>query len=319
MGYFNKKNMAVFKVIGVLIMLVSPLRAQFQLPFYDDFNDGDDSDWVWYVSIGPTPGGNPWHGVVNGVEVIRTHDQNATLLANGLSNLADYTVEADARITQILDDAYGGIYVYAYDHGGVSPGCSYYQLNICRRCSRWYLGVRYSDGSGERIAQGYLSVEMYRWYRVKLSVKGDTVSAFLDGQLLGQGVPSHPLEGGYFGFGGADDVIEVDNVSVYSSLTDIQDSISMVPEVQKFDLLNNVIIKGEIKPLKVVSNEATHVDVIFFNVDGQKITQYKKDLIKGVNYLHIPSGVTQSTGIYFLLVKDSRGTVHSLFKVTVYP
>lgn len=186
--------------------------GNFTLPFSDDFNDGDDSDWLWFTWVGPYPGGQPSHEVANGVERIVTYDQNSTMLANGTSSLHNYFIEADERIVQLLDDAYGGLRLYAYSSGGFDSGNTYYMFDICYRESRWSLSVQYSDGTGERLAQGALDINLNQWYHMKIEVRGDTVYGYLDGQLLGSGVPSHPLSGGYFGFGGSDDIIEVDNV-----------------------------------------------------------------------------------------------------------
>ena len=215
-------------VIGALLLLslagcsktkiTQPQNGnEFHLPFSDSFNDGDDSDWSWYTSIGPNPAGWPSHEVVDGVERIVTHDQNNTLLANGTSTLSDYYVEADMRITQLLEDAYGGLRVYAYDNGGIGQNSSYYVLDICHRENRWGLGVHYSDGSNETLAHGNIMINLNVWYHLKLKISGGTVYAYLDGQLLGQGTPSRALSGGYFGFGGSDDIIEIDNVYVGNS------------------------------------------------------------------------------------------------------
>ncbi len=186
----------------------------FSLPFSDNFDDGDDSDWSWYTWVGPYPGGQPSHQVVNGVERIVTHDQNATMLLNGTSTLNNYYFEADFKIAQLLDDAYGGIYVYIYSNNNITTNKSHYWLDICKRSSRWRLIAQYSSTSSEILAQGSMSFQTNRWYHIKMEVKGDTVFAYLDGQLLGRGVPSNPLTGGFFGFGGSDDIIEVDNVHV---------------------------------------------------------------------------------------------------------
>ena len=211
-------------VIKILLSMVVmfPLMGQFHLPYSENFNDGNDDGWIWYTWVGPYPGGQPSHQVVNGVERIVTHDQNSTMLANGTSTLSNYYIEADERIVQTLDDGYGGLRLYAYSNGGFNQGNSYYIFDLCYRDHRWSIGVHYPDGHGETVAQGYITISLNRWYRMKLVVKGDSLFAYLDGQLLGYGVPSQPLSGGYFGVGGSDDIIEVDNIHVDRVQTQFQ-------------------------------------------------------------------------------------------------
>ena len=215
-------------VIGALLLLslagcsktkiTQPQNGnEFHLPFSDSFNDGDDSDWSWYTSIGPNPAGWPSHEVVNGVEKIVTHDQNNTLLANGTSTLSDYYVSAVLRIRQLLDDACGGLKIYAYDNGGIGQNSSYYVFEICFRENRWSLKVHYSNGTSEILAHGIRTINIGSWYRMELKVRGGTIYAYLNGRRLGQGTPSRALSGGYFGFGGSDDIIEIDNVYVGNS------------------------------------------------------------------------------------------------------
>ena len=289
------------RVMGLTLMVVLPLLAQFQMPFSDNFNDGDDSDWSWYTEIGSNPPGQPSHGVVNGVERIVTHDQNNTLLANGTATLSNYYVEADMRIVQLLDDAYGGLRLYAYNNGGIGYNSTYYVLDICHRDHYWKLYVHYADGSGEVLAQGALNTSLNRWYHLKLEVMGDTIYGYLDGQLLGFGVPSDPLNGGYFGFGGSDDVIEIDNVHADYSTTDVSEGGVYHEEQVKF-AIPSFTNGGEIG---IMYNVPTYhkFTIKMFDISGSKIWENQFVLSgRGMKRLKLE----MPEGVYFLYIEGAE-------------
>ena len=200
------------------------------ISYFNDFSSSDLSDWEFYKWSSGLHGPVQDPYVQDGRLYITTRDQQSTWLMNGENNWVDYTLEADARIEQSLDDGYKGIYTLVYasniHYGSVGyPVADCYFLNLGGRDGVWYLVRRYSNGDDITLASGAINLSVGVEYHEKIVVHGNQIQVYFnplggtETLLTEVTVASNMLAGGKFGFTGSDDLISIDNVSVIGNGT----------------------------------------------------------------------------------------------------
>jgi hypothetical protein len=216
-------------VMLVLIAVFAPIPAHSSCYFSENFSSGsiDSSVWSFYRYENPDYpryGSVPDPTVENGRAFITTPNARATLLTTGERNWSDYSVSANVKIEKSLDDAGRVITLYFFmrdieqtDDNHRFSANSYY-FTVRARDRTWRLG-----GLGTTLKSGTVSITTGKEYIMKVDATGDavdlyfypantdpsSVSPLATVQLLDDGLCS-----GGIGFGGADDVISIDDISV---------------------------------------------------------------------------------------------------------
>lgn len=146
------------------------------------------------------------------------------VLMNGNSNWNNYSLEANLKIEQSMDDGFKGIITVFYinnlhylsDNNFAYDG---YTFTVKGRDNDWQLRRKHSNGSSAPIAAGNINVSVGPEYQQKIEITNDVVTIYFypknsqPAKLVEKTIAS-PFAAGKFGFGGSDDRISIDNVKV---------------------------------------------------------------------------------------------------------
>jgi len=308
----NGFDLISFTVVFTFLMLFTVMLYGQDFSFSDDFSDGDLSDWTFYkFSTGlHGPVTNP--AIVDSSAEISTRDQQATLFINGDSSWANYTLEADMRIEQALDDASLGLITFFYlnnphyvvnGQDTVAYESKHYALTVRGRESTWRL-----SGPGGNFADGFQSVAVGVDYHVKIVINGNRIQAYFyelgtpEVLLADVTVPdSVSLSGGLIGFGGTDDKILIDNVTVNHIVTGIK-KISELPE--NFTLQQNY--PNPFNPSTTILYTIPNQDFVTLNVYdilGEKVKTLVSEFQTAGNHTFHFQPRELASGVYFYELK----------------
>jgi hypothetical protein len=213
------KTIMITLVIASLTMMLSASQAQ-QLPFFDNFNSGNINNWqnLW-TNYGPNP--NPNVAFNNQTMNITTHDATTILVYNGSTTWSNYSIDVDATVTQLLEDAAGYIRVEACvtNPQVVNP-------LVCRNSYEFWISTRddnwgvYKHFSNSPNPQMLIPDSSHTWsantpyhFTVEIHANG-LLKFYVNGELLGQVTDSSPFAGGMVALWGQDDVVAFDNLLV---------------------------------------------------------------------------------------------------------
>jgi hypothetical protein len=157
---------------GCMIILAAACIATAQvLPFYDDFNDGDDNGWM-------KPEGGDWtvqSGIYNGDSIIMAYDGHYISYV-GNATWTDYTVSVNARTLSSLTGWAALLFRVLGDGDYYS-----FQIEPATHCAKL---ERRTDHSYAILSQTFLSMSYNTWYEMKVKVVGDSAYCYIDNALI---------------------------------------------------------------------------------------------------------------------------------------
>jgi hypothetical protein len=196
--------------------------------FFEDFEDGNWSEWDFYTFTTGLHGDVTDPYISNGRLFITTHDQQQTSLTQGDESWSEYTLEADVRLEESLDDAGKAISISFYSsnihyspEGYISRDS--YGLYISDRNKLWQLGRGYQTESAtpsDILSSGSTDFSLGTNYHLKIIVQGNRIIVYYnevgssETLLTDVNVTNNALAGGKIGFGCGDSVVSIDNISV---------------------------------------------------------------------------------------------------------
>ena len=165
---------------------------------FDDYDDGDISDWTLY--------GGTWF-VDNGVMV--QSNISGTTIATLPGSFTDFVYEAKFNVDS-------GSYGYLLYRGDV--GSNDYSLIGIKIGSALIRLCRVTDGSFYTIDQATWPVSNDTWYTLKVEVSGNTVTGYIDCQEVLQATDPAMLPSGEIGYRTYGSCVLFDDLRVYSPL-----------------------------------------------------------------------------------------------------
>lgn len=201
------------------------LNKEGELLFSEDFSTGSLAKWQFYRFSTGLHGAVPDPYIENGRVNITTRDQQRTFLSAGSTAFYEYSLSAEARIEQAYDDANRQIIFYFYirNIGGTYQNYQDilgYSFSISARESRWYLMKHNYPQSSNILLTGSKTFTSGLNYQFEMvpTASGFEIYFYEKGQARSLITSYNGLlseeKNGYFGFGGGDDRISVDNVYV---------------------------------------------------------------------------------------------------------
>jgi hypothetical protein len=191
-------------------------QATIDLPYADDFEDGNDNDWFPDVtSPANTDAVGDW-GIVddggNQIYQAKTAFEDESWTVGGDRNWTDVRIEARVRFDSETADGDGMIYLA----GRWAPGDRDYYWVEFRSTGKPKVR-RKLDGSSADIVTldiDEIVAGMGTWHSLALVLKGAEATLELDGMVLGTGTDSAPLARGGIALGTRDCVASFDDVKV---------------------------------------------------------------------------------------------------------